>query len=91
MLELVTSGAYVRIALAAIAIEAVLLLVLARRLALRPADIAGQLGAGALLLLALELALHGADPLWVAAAVTASLPLHVLDLRRRLAGSRLPR
>ena len=50
-------------------------------------DIAGQLLAGALLLLAVRTAWAGADPLWTLALLGASLPAHLFDLVRRTRGA----
>jgi len=50
----------------------------------RIADIVLAFAPGVCLLLALRAALTGADWPWVALALTASFPLHLLDLRRRL-------
>lgn len=41
-------------------------------------------GPGVCILLAARAALVGADWLWIALALAASFPLHLLDLRRRL-------
>lgn len=43
-------------------------------------------GPGVCILLAARAALVGADWLWIALALAASFPLHLLDLRRRLQG-----
>jgi hypothetical protein len=87
---LLSDGAFVRIALVAIAIEGLVLLALAGagRIAASPLDLAGQLGAGAALLLAVDLAIHGVHPGWIALLVTLSLPAHAFDLRRRLGRAR---
>lgn len=50
----------------------------------RVADILLSFAPGVCLLLALRAALVGADWTWIALALTASFPLHLLDLRRRL-------
>lgn len=50
----------------------------------RIVDIVLAFAPGVCLLLALRAALVGADWPWVALALTASFPLHLLDLRRRL-------
>ncbi len=68
------------VVLAALALEAVWLLLGQKR---RVLDVLLILGPGACLVLALRLALAGADWPWISMAVTASLPLHLLDLRRR--------
>jgi hypothetical protein len=49
----------------------------------RAADLLFALGPGACIVLALRAALTGAGPLWIGAALTASLPLHLTDLARR--------
>lgn len=49
----------------------------------RAADLLFALGPGACLVLALRAAMTAAGPLWIGAAVTASLPLHLADLARR--------
>jgi len=46
----------------------------------------GLLGPAALIVLGLRAALTGAAWWWVALPLAASLPLHLLDLRGRLAG-----
>ncbi|MBX9574976.1 MAG: hypothetical protein K2X07_04985 [Caulobacteraceae bacterium] len=46
-------------------------------------DVILILGPGAVLVVALRLALAGADWWWIGAALFASLPLHLLDLARR--------
>lgn len=46
-------------------------------------DVLLILGPGAVLVLALRLALGGADWPWIGATLAASLPLHLLDLKRR--------
>jgi len=46
--------------------------------------IAGLLGPAALIVLGLRAALTGADWWWIALALAASLPLHLMDLRTRL-------
>ena len=47
--------------------------------------IAGLLGPAALIVLGLRAALTGADWWWIALPLAASLPLHLSDLRTRLA------
>lgn len=75
----------VDLALAAVAVEVIALVVYrqAQGRGLRLPDIAGQLLAGAILLLALRTAWMGVDPLWTLALLGASLPAHVFDLLRR--------
>lgn len=46
--------------------------------------ILGLLGPAALIVLGLRAALTGADWWWIALALAASLPLHLMDLRTRL-------
>lgn len=53
--------------------------------------LAGVLGPAGMIVLALRGALVGADWWWIAAALLASLPLHLIDLRLRLAAARTPR
>lgn len=48
--------------------------------------IAGLLGPAALIVLGLRAALTGAAWWWIALPLAASLPLHLMDLRGRLAG-----
>lgn len=83
----------VDIALAALALEAALLALWARKGragGLTLADVLGQLSAGALLLVALRAALTGAAG-WVLVLVAASLPAHLFDLVRRLRSAKAPR
>jgi hypothetical protein len=47
------------------------------------ADLLFAIGPGACIVLALRAALTGAGPLWIGAALAASLPLHLADLARR--------
>jgi hypothetical protein len=47
--------------------------------------ILGLLGPAALIVLGLRAALVGADWWWIALPLAASLPLHLIDLRARLA------
>lgn len=53
--------------------------------------VAGVLGPAGMIVLALRAALVGAEWWWIALALTASLPLHLIDLRLRLATGRKPR
>ncbi len=48
--------------------------------------IAGLIGPAVFIVLALRAALVGADWWWVAILLALSLPLHLMDLRVRLAG-----
>ena len=52
--------------------------------------IASLLGPGALMMLGLRAALTGAAWWWIALPLAASLPLHLADLRARLAAGREP-
>lgn len=47
--------------------------------------IAALLGPAALMILGLRAALAGAGWMWIAAPLAASLPVHLIDLRARLA------
>jgi hypothetical protein len=49
--------------------------------------IAGLLGPAGLIVLGLRAALTGADWWWIALPLAASLPLHLMDLRARLAAA----
>jgi hypothetical protein len=51
-------------------------------------DLLVALAPGALILLALRAALTGADWRWIALALAASFPAHILDLQRRRPGRR---
>lgn len=55
-----------------------------RRAWLSTADILLQLSAGACLLVALRVALAGADPLWIGLCLAGALPANVYDTIRRL-------
>ncbi len=48
--------------------------------------ILGLLGPAALMMLGLRAALTGASWWWIALPLAASLPLHLMDLRKRLKG-----
>jgi hypothetical protein len=89
--RLLWSGSLTDLALAVIAFEAIVLLVVHRRsgLGLGPLDVAGQLAAGAMLLLALRCAVTGASYLWTLGFVAASLPAHLFDLLRRVRSVRV--
>jgi hypothetical protein len=52
--------------------------------------IASLLGPGALMMLGLRAALTGAAWWWIALPLAASLPLHLADLRARLAAAQEP-
>lgn len=53
-------------------------------------EILGLIGPAALIVLGLRAAMVGADWWWIALPLAASLPLHLLDVRRRLAAPRQP-
>lgn len=52
--------------------------------------ILGLLGPAALIVLGLRAAMVGADWWWIALPLASSLPLHLMDLRTRLAAPRQP-
>ena len=79
MSALFASGHAVDIVLAVILIEAIVLIARRRN----AATIVLALLPGAMILLGVRAALTGAGWPWVALALAASFPLHVLDLRRR--------
>lgn len=79
MEALFASGRAIDIVLAVLAIEAFWLM--ARGHA--PARVLYALGPGALMVLAVRFALTGQPWPWIAAALAASFPLHLLDLLRR--------
>lgn len=54
------------------------------------ARVIGLLGPAALIVLGLRAALTGAAWWWIALPLAASLPLHLMDLRSRLAAPRRP-
>jgi hypothetical protein len=76
------SGHAVDLVLVIIALEAAWL-ILTRRMT--PWAALLVLGPGVFILLAVRAALVGADWWWVSLPLLASFPLHLLDLRRRLA------
>lgn len=80
MEALVRGGTLADFLLVVLALEAAWL-VLARRRTI--AGTAAALLPGACLVLALRFAVTGAPWWWTVAAVTASLPFHLWDLRRR--------
>lgn len=82
-----TDGHAADVVLGVLALEA-LWLRLARRW--RWGAILGLLGPAALIVLGLRAALTGAAWWWIALPLAASLPLHLLDLRTRLAAPRQP-
>ncbi len=85
MTELFSGGKIVDLALAVIALEFVALLVMSRRdpRGVRALDLAGQLLAGVMLLLAVRSALTHSDERWTILFLSASFPAHVFDLIRR--------
>lgn len=84
MQEFLLSGQAVDLVLLVIALEFAGLLALRRRTWQRAApDLFFALMPGVLLLAALRLSLTGAEWQWIALAVAASFPFHVIDLVRR--------
>jgi len=84
---LFASGHAIDIVLAVVALELLLgVCILGRHRA--KLDLLFALAPGFLLLLALRAALTGAGALWVAAFLTASFPIHLIDLARRRVWSR---
>ena len=77
------SGHAVDLVLAVIALEAIWLVTTKR---ITPWQAVLVLGPGVMILLAVRAALTGAGWWWIALALAASFPLHLLDLRRRLGG-----
>jgi hypothetical protein len=86
MAALFESGRIADIALAVMALEALLLywIVRHRRMAERYRALLANLAAGACLVIAVRLALVGAEWPWIAAALAASLVAHSTDLALRL-------
>lgn len=85
MQEFLLSGRAVDLVLLVIAAEFVGLLALRRKVWQRAApDLFFALMPGVFLLVALRLALTGAEWHWIALAVAASFPFHITDLVRRL-------
>ena len=82
METLFASGHAADIVLAVLALEAVWLATRGWRIG----AIAGLLGPAALMMLGLRAALVGAEWYWVSLPVALAFPLHVMDLRTRLAG-----
>ena len=80
MTALFASGHAVDVVLAVMLVEMALLIGRGRRPA---ATVALAFAPGVLILLALRAALTGAGWPWVAAALAASFPAHLADLRRR--------
>jgi len=84
MQDFVLSGQGVDLVLVVIALEFVGLLALRRKAWRRAApDLFFALMPGVLLLVALRLALTGAEWHWIAFAIAASFPFHIADLVRR--------
>lgn len=86
MSALFTSGHVVDLILVVMALEAAWLLSRKSRMGrnrMQPLDVALAFLPGVCLLLALRVALTGGPWPWVAVAVTASFPFHLLDLARR--------
>lgn len=84
MAALFASGHAVDIVLAVIAVEFAMLVA---RFGWSPGKAALRLLPGSLMLLGLRAALMGAPWWWIALPVTASLPIHLLDLRAERPGS----
>ena len=80
---LFASGLVVDVIIGVIALEAVWILSRKEGRA-APLSLLLALAPGVCLLLALRAALIGADWRWIALALAASFPIHLLDLRRRL-------
>ena len=78
---LVESGAAALLVMAVLFIEAAWLL--AKGWSAR--KVTGLLGPAVFIVIALYAALRGADWIWIALALAASFPLHLMDLRGRLA------
>ena len=85
MEEWLAQGTLVDVAIAAIALEALLLVAYRRRTGrgLPLIDVLGQLLAGLILLVAVRLAVTGAPTDLVLFALALSFPAHVFDLVRR--------
>jgi hypothetical protein len=79
------SGRVIDVVLAAVVIQAVVLVAFARRTGrgVPPASLLATLAAGGFLLVALRFALAGAWWGWIGLALLASLAAHVVDLRLR--------
>lgn len=76
------SGHAVDVVLVVIAVEAAWLIGTRR---MRPWPALLVLGPGVFILLGVRAALVGADWWWISLALLASFPLHLLDLKQRLA------
>jgi hypothetical protein len=85
LVTLITSGHIIDIALGFLALEFAWLLFRGRSTDNkgRVTTLVLALGPGACLMIALRCALTGANPLWLVFWLSASLPLHILDLSRR--------
>ncbi|MBK6689093.1 MAG: hypothetical protein IPG45_31790 [Deltaproteobacteria bacterium] len=85
MEELFRSGRIIDLSLAFITLEGLLLLFLRGRTGrgLQPADLLGNLLAGAFLMLAVRNVVTGGPWVFTALFLTASLPAHLYDLVRR--------
>ncbi len=81
MSEFFASGRAVDLILVVMALEAGWLLATKR---MTPYGLLLVFGPGICILLGARAALVGADWWWIALALAASFPLHLLDLRRRL-------
>ncbi len=83
--DLITSGRLVDLILLLLVVELIALIVLrrVRRTGPRLGDVLPTLVSGAFLLLALRLALTGAQPTWIAASLAGAGLAHVADLVRR--------
>jgi hypothetical protein len=85
MSPLIHNGAMADVVVAALIVEAVVLVVLRSRFRhLQVFDIAAMLGAGLFLALALRSALTGAGWQWIALFLGAAFAAHLLDVRRQL-------
>lgn len=85
MESLFNSGTIADIILAVMVVEGLVLLALRGQLrGLRPRDVAGMLGAGLFLILALRAVMTGAAWQWTAMFLTAAFVAHLLDLWRQL-------
>jgi hypothetical protein len=82
--EFFTSGRAIDCVLVIVALEVLVLLIFRERTGFSPIDVVAQLLAGAMLLLALRLALTGAAWWWTALALSASFPAHLFDMIRRV-------
>jgi len=74
----------VDVALVMVAVELLVLGLIARRRGRTLFSLGGQVVAGVFLLLALRIALAGGDPLWIGVFLAASFPAHLLDVAARM-------